>query len=107
MLTILSVFLRPQLLMGMGIFDENEEELSIWLDSLVSVPSEAHEQTLNFVERIIATVLRDPYEYAEQVLHLVSEATEERSCHGNLETASIVTTDDMIDGKRLFGYLRK
>ena len=91
--------------MGMGIFDENEEELSIWLDSLILVPTEARQETLDFVERIIATVLRDPYEYAEQVLHLVSDAMEERSCHGNLETASIVTTDDMIDGEWLLGFL--
>ena len=90
--------------MGMGIFDENKEELEIWLESLVCVPGDWREETLDFVERIIATVLHDPYEYAEQVLHLVSDAMEERSSHGNQETASIVTTDDMIDGEWLQGY---
>ena len=85
--------------MGMGLFDENEEELSIWLDSLVCVAVEGRGETLAFIERMIATALRDPYEYSEQVLQVMSDALEVTSSHGNVETASIVTTDDMVDGE--------
>ena len=83
------------MLLTSGVFDDNDDELQLWLQEISRTSSEMQADVLAFVEKALALLQRNPYDYLEQVA--------ERGGHvdtpeAELEVSSQATTDAIVDG---------
>ncbi|XP_021484142.1 nucleolar pre-ribosomal-associated protein 1 isoform X1 [Meriones unguiculatus] len=90
-----------KILRDTGVFEHTWKELELWLEHLDSTAEEHKETVIQFLERILLTLVVSPYSYTDKTSEFVQEASTLQATVGKQDTddASIPIShiDDVLD----------
>ncbi|PNI55340.1 URB1 isoform 2 [Pan troglodytes] len=69
------LWLKAQILRDTGVFEHTWKELELWLEHLENTVEEDKETVIQFLERILLTLVANPYSYTDKASDFVQEAS--------------------------------
>ncbi|EQB78512.1 nucleolar pre-ribosomal-associated protein 1 [Camelus ferus] len=69
------LWLKAQILRDTGVFEHTWKELELWLEHLDDTAEERKEAVIQFLERVLLTLVANPYSYTDKASDFVQEAS--------------------------------
>lgn len=90
-----------KILRDTGVFEHTWRELELWLEHLDSTAEERKEAVIQFLERILLTLVMNPYSYTDKASEFVQEASTLQASMGKQDaddvSIPISHIDDVLD----------
>uniref|UniRef100_A0A8C0XP58 Nucleolar pre-ribosomal-associated protein 1 n=1 Tax=Castor canadensis TaxID=51338 RepID=A0A8C0XP58_CASCN len=90
-----------KILRDTGVFEHTWKELELWLEHLGSTMEESKETVIQFLERVLLTLVVNPYPYTDRAADFVQEASTLQASVGRQDTDDVSIPishiDDVLD----------
>ncbi|XP_042854603.1 nucleolar pre-ribosomal-associated protein 1 isoform X2 [Panthera tigris] len=97
--------LITKILRDTGVFEHTWKELELWLEHLHDTVEEKRETVIQFLERVLLTLVANPYSYTDKASDFVQEASTLQAAGTKQEADDVSIPVSHIDGESIVAYM--